>query len=115
MARERLSQERGGDLDDASDPKVATLVVNELRIVYGMNDAQFQALHHRRNLWPGEGISAHLRYLAKVKTRLRPDQQQLARRLEAYLRYRREGAPWARALALALKELPIQRARKRLH
>ena len=102
-------------MDDASDPKVAALVVNELRIVYGMTDDQFQALHHRRNLWPSEGISAHLRYLAKVKTRLRPDQQNLARRLDACLRYRREGKPWVLASQLALKEFPIRKARKRLH
>ena len=116
LARKRTSKySTASTAAGAEDPAVAALMVNELRVVHGMTDAQFQALHHRRNLRPGDGINAHLNYLETVKTRLRQDQQKLALRLEACLHHLRDGKSWGMASKLALKEFPARTVKRRLH
>ena len=90
----------------AQAPGIASLIVVELRNVYGMTDSLFRQLHHRKNLRASEGIDAHLRYLKSVKFRLRPAQAQLALRLLACLEARREGRPWEAAVFFGSEALP---------
>lgn len=92
------------------DPAAAARTVEELRDHFRMTDARLQSLHHRRNLRPSDGISAHLRYLSSVKT-LRDDQQQLARRLKACKDFLAAGDSWAVASRKAEKAFPGSRSK----
>ncbi len=95
------------EIGEPPDPTMAYFVARDLAGAYRMTDAQFRRLHHRRNLSPSEGIEAHVRYLQTVKTRFRPAQAQLARRLATCLRCLHKGATWEEALRTALREHPL--------
>ncbi len=95
------------EIGEPPSPTMAYFVARDLAGAYGMTDAQFRRLHHRRNLSPSEGLQAHVRYLQTVKTRFQPAQAQLARRLATCLRCLHEGMNWDEALRTALREHPI--------
>ena len=95
------------EIGEPPDATMTYFVARDLEGVYGMTDAQFRCLHHRRNLSPSEGIQAHVRYLQTVKTRFRPAQAQLARRLATCLKCLHDGMTWEEALRTALRDYPI--------
>ncbi len=88
------------------DAAVAARDVAELKDRFGMKDLHFWQLHHRINLEKnGDGIDAHLKYLATVRS-LRSDQQQTARRFNVCLEERRARKPWPAAIEKARARVP---------